>query len=84
MKLVSNFQGAAEAAWRVRPWAEAAGRKLDPRAAFPDKRNFYIKNRINTERNLLKKALEGKETFRVFHPYPLEFKAFIRGVKESL
>jgi len=49
--------------------------------AFPGKKNFHIENRINTEKQLLRKALEGKETLRIFHPYPISFRAFTGEVK---
>lgn len=51
------------------------------RFAFPDRKNLYIEDRIKLEERLLKKALASKELFRVFHPYPFPFLAFIEKVK---
>ena len=48
--------------------------------AFPGKRNFLIESRLELEKNLLKQVLAEKDTFRVFHPYPLHPAEFIKNV----
>lgn len=52
--------------------------------AFPDRKNLHLENRGKIERPLLKKALACKETFVIYHPYPLPFSAFMKVVKENL
>ena len=53
------------------------------RFAFPDKKNIHIEERHNVEKQLLKKGLAGKETLRIFHPYPLPFDLFIEEIAKD-
>lgn len=41
------------------------------RFAFPECRNDLLENSAEHQRKLLKKALAGKESYVVFHPYPV-------------
>jgi hypothetical protein len=45
------------------------------RFAFPDRRNELIENAEALQRTLLTDLLKGKETYRVYHPYPLSIAA---------
>jgi hypothetical protein len=40
------------------------------RFAFPHCRNELLENSAECQRNLLRQALDGKEAFAVYHPYP--------------
>lgn len=53
------------------------------RFAFPSRRNMNIEKRHITETRLLKMALVDKQTLRIFHPYPLPFKLFLKTVLEN-
>ncbi|MEK6256721.1 MAG: hypothetical protein N2C13_05320, partial [Chloroflexota bacterium] len=48
--------------------------------AFPGRRNLLIERRQYIEISLLKRALIGKETFRIYHPYPFQISAFIKNI----
>lgn len=39
--------------------------------AFPERRNPFIKNAADTQYEILSRALAGKETYSVLHPYPV-------------
>jgi hypothetical protein len=41
------------------------------RFAFPECRNELLENSADRQRELLRKALAGKESYVVFHPYPV-------------
>ncbi|HKI77820.1 MAG TPA: hypothetical protein VKA26_04705 [Ignavibacteriaceae bacterium] len=43
--------------------------------AFPDKKNEFLDNIKNIHSDLLSKALEGKKSIKVSHPYPVSFEA---------
>lgn len=48
--------------------------------AFPSKRNELIENSATLQLELLASALRGKETYTVWHPYPLDFSAFYEKI----
>jgi len=50
--------------------------------AFPDKHNIHIENRSAVEKQLLKEAFTGKETIRMYHPYPLQFNTFMEEIRK--
>lgn len=48
---------------------------LKYRFAFPEKQNFWLENSQRIQSQLLAKALRGKETLSVLHPYPVHIPA---------
>lgn len=50
------------------------------RFAFPDLRNELIEGTEEIQRNLLKQALSGKESFAVYHPYPVDIPSLFEAV----
>jgi hypothetical protein len=42
------------------------------RFAFPQKRNDFIESARDRQLSILRRALAGKETYRVLHPYPVD------------
>ena len=60
------------------------------RFAFPQKRNDFIERVPERQLSILRRALEGKETYRVLHPYPVglpelfaQMKPFCERVSEE-
>jgi hypothetical protein len=43
------------------------------RFAFPQRENRFLERAPELHRSLLYQALEGKEAYEVFHPYPVSF-----------
>jgi len=41
--------------------------------AFPEKRNSFIENAQSYQYEFLVRALDGKEAYKIIHPYPLSF-----------
>lgn len=44
--------------------------------AFPHRKNYLIEDSAALQLEMLSSALQGKETYTVWHPYPLDFSAF--------
>jgi hypothetical protein len=54
------------------------------RFAFPDKRNEFIENTESLQRAMLQKALSGKESYSVTHPYPMSLSRLYEVVSPCL
>jgi hypothetical protein len=60
---------------------ELASCYLKFRFAFPARRNEWIENAENIQRERLLRALSGLESFVVDHPYPVGFSALFRAME---
>jgi len=52
--------------------------------AFPEKDNEFLNNIRNTHATLLRKALEGKNSFKMSHPYPVSFEVLFSELNSAL
>jgi hypothetical protein len=48
--------------------------------AFPDLRNPFLEDLNKLQADLLKKALSGKEAYKVLHPYPVSFDSLFNSM----
>lgn len=51
------------------------------RFAFPERRNELVESSHDLQRQILSRALEGKETYEVAHPYPVEIPALFSAIR---
>jgi hypothetical protein len=51
------------------------------RFAFPDKQNQWMENAERIQSKMLLKALEGKHTLAVHHPYPVQIPSLFEALK---
>jgi hypothetical protein len=65
---------------QIRLWEQYLAFKF----AFPDAVNPYIEQSFHTLLEILSKALAGKETYTVWHPYPLSFSDLYREIEPLL
>jgi hypothetical protein len=49
--------------------------------AFPDQRNEFLENINKLQHSLLNNVLEGKEAYRVLHPYPVSFEKLFKKMQ---
>jgi hypothetical protein len=54
------------------------------RFAFPDKANQLIESAEDRQRELLKRAFADKQTYAVFHPYPVPIPALFEAIRPHL
>jgi hypothetical protein len=54
------------------------------RFAFPDKSNQLIESAEVRQRELLERAFAGKQTYAVFHPYPVPIPALFEAIRPHL
>jgi hypothetical protein len=51
------------------------------RFAFPDKANYWIEHAQRIQSKMLQKALEGKQTIAVHHPYPVQIPSLFDALR---
>lgn len=48
--------------------------------AFPDRRNDFVETLYDRQGELLRQVFQGKEAYRVLHPYPVEFEELFQAM----
>lgn len=52
--------------------------------AFPDATNAIIESSVDSHRRILSQALAGKDTYTIWHPYPLNFSDLYQEIEPLL